>query len=383
MVIVIDSKNPFLADVLAPHATVRSVPTTGITRQTLRDADAVIVRSETSVGPGLLDGTPVRFVGTATIGTDHVDTAYLGSRGIRFAAAPGSNAESVAQYVAAALLVARQRLQRDLRGLTLGVVGAGNVGKRVARVGAALGMRVLLNDPPLARMTGDPRYLPVDALMEADIITLHVPLTMTGQDATHHLWDAVRIGGMKEGSILVNTSRGAVVDTAALHDAIGRGHLAAALLDVWEGEPAIDAGLLGRTMIGTPHIAGYSYDGKVNAARMMFQALAGTFGLSVPWPADLPMPPPSHAFLTVDASGDAHDAVRTIVSRCYDIQQDDERLRASIAAGPEERAAAFRALRAGYPVRREFSATTVDCSGGMAEVAEILRGLGFRIPETA
>lgn len=383
MIVAIDKKNPFLAAALTPLCAVRVLSTEQIDRSHLQDADAVIVRSETRVDAGLLDGTRVRFVGTATIGTDHVDTQYLTQRGIGFASAPGSNANSVAEYVAAALLVAAGKTGRTLRGSTLGIVGAGNVGSKVARVGEALGMRVLLNDPPLARSTRDPRYLPLNDLMDADVISLHVPLTRDGMDATHHLWNMSRVGMMKKGSLLLNTARGAVVDTFALHGALLHGHLAAAVLDVWEREPAIDAGLMGRVLIGTPHIAGYSLDGKINAARMMFESLVRHFGLAAEWTGPADVPPAGSGEVATHSGGSDQEIVRGVVTRCYDIEQDDAQLRVTGMLAPEERAREFRRLRAGYPVRREFAATTVRCEGASEEVVHTLRGLGFRVPETA
>ncbi len=377
MIVVVDAKNPYLAEALTARCTVRTLPTAEITRAALKDADAVVVRSETHVDAGLLDGTRVRFVGTATIGTDHVDTGYLTGRGIGFASAPGSNANSVAEYLATALLVVAGRLGLTLRGLTLGVVGVGNVGSRVARVGGALGMRVLLNDPPLARKTGDSRYLPIDALMDADIITLHVPLTTEGVDATYHLWNVTQIDRMKTGSVLVNTSRGGVVDSAALLNSLTRKHLRAAVLDVWEHEPGIDSGLLERTLLGTPHIAGYSFDGKVNAARMMFEAVSGHFGLGLSWPPPASLPPPRCGEITVQLAGSEEETLRGILTRCYDIEDDDARLRATVTMNAAERGKEFRRLRAQYPVRREFAATRVRCDAVPQTLRAILAALGY------
>lgn len=383
MIVVVDAKNPFLSEALAPYCTVRTLPTGEITHAALKDADAVVVRSETHVDAGLLDGTRVRFVGTATIGTDHVDTGYLTGHGIGFASAPGSNANSVAEYLVTALLVVAGRLGLTLRGLTLGVVGVGNVGSRVVRVGEALGMRVLLNDPPLARKTGDPRYLPVDALMDADVLTLHVPLTTEGMDATYHLWDAHRIDRMKTGSVLVNTSRGGVVDSGALLNSLVRKHLRAAVLDVWEHEPGIDPDLLERVLLGTPHIAGYSFDGKVNAARMMFEALSAHFGLGLPWPEPASLPPPRCSEITVQLAGSEEDTLRGILTRCYDIEDDDARLRATAAMNAAERAKEFRRLRSQYPVRREFAATLVQCEAVPQSLRAILAALGYACHPTS
>jgi erythronate-4-phosphate dehydrogenase len=378
MTIVVDSKNPFLAEALAPFAEARALTTAQITRETLAGADAVIIRSETRIGPSLLDGTRVQFVGTATIGTDHVDLPYLRRRGIRFASAPGSNANSVAEYVATALLVAAGRLSWTLRGKTLGVVGAGNVGSKVVRVGEALGMRVLQNDPPLARQTGATQFQPLEALMDADILTLHVPLTREGEYPTHHLFDRERIARMKPGALLLNTSRGGVVDSPALVSALETGKLAGAILDVWEGEPAIDMRVLSLSLLGTPHIAGYSYDGKVNAARMMYEALCRHFGWSPAWTPAGMLPPPVRDAVTVDPAGEPETVLRTILSACYDIETDDRDLRSLLQASPGDRPDLFRRLRSKYPVRREFAATRVEGHAGAGDLSGRLTKLGFR-----
>ncbi|HTY58756.1 MAG TPA: 4-phosphoerythronate dehydrogenase, partial [Bacteroidota bacterium] len=275
MNIAVDRNIPLAGSAFAGLGNVTLLETTAVTPANVRDAGALVIRSETRVGPGLLEGSAVRFVGSATIGTDHIDIPYLASKGIAFANAPGSNANSVKEYVLAALLTLARRGGFGLRGKTLGIVGVGNVGSRVSGMARSLGMTVFENDPPRARKEGGGAFLPLDALMEADIVTLHVPLTRTGSDPTYHLFDAGRIGRMKPGSILLNTSRGAVVETAPLSRALRDGHIAAAVIDVWEGEPLIDTGLLGLAALGTPHIAGYSIDGKVKAAGMVRAALVG------------------------------------------------------------------------------------------------------------
>jgi erythronate-4-phosphate dehydrogenase len=368
MTIVIDSKNPFLAEALAPFAHVRALNTLEITRETLTGADAVIVRSETKIGPSLLGGTAVQFVGTATIGTDHVDLTYLRERGIHFASAPGSNANSVAEYLTTALLVAAGRLGWTLRGKTLGVVGVGNVGSKVVRVGEALGMTVLQNDPHL---------VPLEALMDADILTLHVPLTGEGEFPTYHLVDRERIGRMKPGTLLLNTSRGGVVDSAALASALETSRLAGAILDVWEGEPAIDMNLLSLSLLGTPHIAGYSFDGKINAARMMFGEVCCHFGWPAVWNPPGALPPPERDIVAFDTAGEPEAALRAVLSVCYDIEADDRALRLLLHAPATDRPALFRRLRSAYPVRREFAATRVDAPTGAGDLHHRLAMLGF------
>ena len=382
MRIVVDSKNSFVQETFLQLGRVDVLPTEAITREALRDADAVIVRSETRVDARLLEGTGVRFVGTATIGMDHLDTAYLADRGIACANAPGSNAESVAQYVAAALLALTAGREAGPAGMTIGIIGVGNVGSRVARVATGLGMRVLLNDPPLQRLTGDGRFLPLDSLMGADILSLHVPLTHVGADATYHCFDEERLAGMKRGSVLINTARGAVVETRALRRALRDGHLAAAVIDVWEHEPTVDVELLGLARIATPHIAGYSLDGKLNAARIIFEALRAHAGSDASWRSPASLPPPAAAEIDAReciAGGPA--LLDDVVRRCYDIRRDSDDLQRSLLMPHAERADRFRVLRAEYPVRREFGATTVTVSRKRDGHAASFASLGFRVRE--
>ncbi|MEA3367885.1 MAG: 4-phosphoerythronate dehydrogenase, partial [Planctomycetota bacterium] len=253
MKIVADANIPLLIEAFGPVAEVDARPADAITPETVADADALLVRSVTRVDADLLDASRVRFVATATIGVDHVDTAYLAHRNIGFASAQGSNARSVAEYVLSALCVLRERTGRGLLDLTVGIVGVGNVGGRLAGMLEALGVEVLRNDPPLARQTGDPRYVPLDALADAHVVTFHVPLTRTGRDATYHMAGAGLIERLKAGVWLLNTSRGAVADTEALAAAVDAGRLGALVCDVWENEPDIDARLLERADLGTPH----------------------------------------------------------------------------------------------------------------------------------
>ncbi len=376
MHIVADSKIPQAEEAFHCFGDVQVVPTMQLTRERIKDADAILIRSETKVDEALLDGTRVRFVGTATIGTDHVDLAYLKRQGIAFASCPGSNANSVAEYVLAALLELAAVRGFALRGKTLGIVGHGNTGSRTARKAEAVGMRVLLNDPPLARQTGDPRYLPLDALMEADIVSLHVPLTHVGQDATFHRFDERRLAAMKRGAILINTSRGAVVDTLALKHALRSRRLDACVLDVWENEPAIDIELLEQAAIATPHIAGYSHDGKLNATRMLQEALGMFCGVRPDPPASEKTPSKLPIVLPA-GDRDPENLLRIAVNACYNIRRDDEALRKSITLPAEQRAEYFRRLRSGYPVRWEFHHYVVDGSGLEATTAQMFRAIGF------
>jgi erythronate-4-phosphate dehydrogenase len=379
MRIVVDRNIPLAASAFRDLGEVVLVDTPDISRTVVKDAEILVIRSETKVDRALLEGSRVRFVGTATTGTDHIDLSYLESQGIGFANAPGSNANSVKEYVLAALLVLSRREGFTLRGKTLGVVGVGNIGARVVKMASALGLNVLQNDPPLARETGQPQFHPLDDLMSADIITLHVPLTRGGEDATYHLFDERRIAAMKPGAILINTARGAVVDTGALKEALRHGHLSAAVADVWENEPSIDGELLQLVALGTAHIAGYSMDGKVNAVRMVRQAVCRFLSVESTWDPWKELPPPEITHIHLNGSGSFEDLLHAAVRWCYDIELDDQYLRAMVDIPAETRARYFMKLRSSYRVRREFSSVRVEVAAGSEAIREAMHAVGFLV----
>ncbi len=376
-VIVADQNIPFVAEMYAGVAELRTADGHSITPHLVRDADILLVRSVTPVTRELLEGCRVRFVGTATIGHDHVDRAFLDTHGITFVSAPGSNAESVAQYVTAALLEASYRLGWTLAGKTIGVIGVGNVGRRVVQKAGALGLKVLKNDPPVQRETGDASYVTLDEALTGDIVTCHVPLTRTGQDATHHLINAERMLRMRPGALLMNTSRGAVVDGAAIKANIRSGRLSA-VLDVWEGEPKIESELLDETLIGTPHIAGYSTEGKTNGSIMLYVAVCRHLGLPATWSVEGKLPVPDHATITPEGNDEA-SRLLSVVRKAYPILRDDARLREMLTLDPDRRAEHFKRLRSHYPVRREFNAVGVRGAGIDTRLTSTLRALGFAI----
>ena len=390
MKIVADENIPYVRDAFWGLGDVTALPGRAITREAVRDVDVLLVRSITRVGRELIEGSRVRFVATATIGEDHIDTAWLAEHGVGFASAPGSNAGSVTQYVSAALLALEDRLGLDLRGMKLGVVGVGNVGSRVVRAARALGMEVVLNDPPLERAqklkpqeaqeAQEERsfvFSPLDSVFECDVVTLHVPLTRKGPDRTYHLVDERFFSRLQAGTILINTSRGSVVDGVDLKEALDSGRLAACVLDVWEGEPDIDVSLLERVFIGTPHIAGYSFDGKVNGTRMIYEAACRFLGRAPAWDPTPLLPAPEHPRVEVD--GTAQSAVNSTVRAVYDIMKDDAAMRGLISAASGERARLFDRLRKEYPRRREFFNTAAVVRPRNTELEARLSGLGFRI----
>ena len=396
MKIIADENIPYVREAFSELGDVTTLSGRLIARDTLDDAEMLLVRSITRVGRELLEGSRVKFVATATIGEDHIDKPWLAAHGVEFASAPGSNAGSVTQYVASALLMLEERLPLDLRGMRLGVVGVGNVGSRVVRAARALGMEVVMNDPPLERMRNVERgmrnegnkghkgqeepglvFEPLDRILECDIVTMHVPLTREGVDRTYHFVDDVFLSRLKPGAILINTSRGPVVDGVALKDALDSGRLRACVLDVWEGEPNIDVSLLKRVFIGTPHIAGYSFDGKVNGTRMIYEAACRFLGREPDWdPAPL-LPRLEHP--RVEADGSAEGALNSTVRAVYDIMKDDAAMRGLIECEPGEQARFFDRLRKEYPRRREFFNTTVKVRPRNPELEARLAGLGFNV----
>jgi erythronate-4-phosphate dehydrogenase len=378
--IVVNKHTPYVVQALEEIGNVTALGTHEITRDAIRDADILIVRSETKVNRDLLEGSRVKFVGTVTIGTDHVDEEYLTEKGIAFVSAPGSNSNSVSEYITAALLDLARTYHFNLNEKTIGIVGVGNVGSKVWRKAEALGMRVLLNDPPLERQGSSYPLHSLDELMDADFVTVHVPLTRLGPDATYHLFDEKRIHDMKRNAVLINTSRGAVVETEALKGALLEKHLAGAVLDVWEGEPSIHASLLDLVTLGSPHIAGYSLDGKLNALQMNYDALCRFLSLPLERDIHALAPDPGWPDIKIDmVNVSGEQALHEIVKKCYDIRQDDRLLRQLVSVPEIERGKYFQKLRAEYRLRREFFNFTVSLPRRAKELSDAIRLLGFNV----
>jgi erythronate-4-phosphate dehydrogenase len=373
MKIVVDDKIPFIKGVLETCADVVYLPGKSINRKAISDADALLIRTRTKCTEDLVKGTKVRFIGTATIGFDHIDTQYCEKQGIVWTNAPGCNSSSVQQYVAAALLKMASEFRFSLKGKTIGIVGVGNVGSKVAKFAELIGMNVLLNDPPRARAEGEKKFVSLGTILyESDIVTLHVPLNVVGDDATWHMINEKCFKKMKKGAWFFNTSRGEVTETSALKKILSTGKPGGAVLDVWENEPDIDIELMARTFLSTPHIAGYSTDGKAKGTSMVVNSLCNHFNLPLKeWYPDN-VPPPEHPVLSVDGVGKTdEDIIRQSVNHTYNIEEDNIRLRFS----PSD----FEKQRGEYRIRREFSAYSVRLNGGTKKVRKILEGLGFKV----
>ncbi|MGA2407518.1 MAG: 4-phosphoerythronate dehydrogenase PdxB [Bacteroidales bacterium] len=373
MKIVADDKIPFLRGALEHFAEVIYVPGKQIKNEILKDADALLIRTRTKCTESLLNGTSVRFIGTATIGFDHIDTHYCNNHKIRWTNAPGCNSSSVQQYIAASLLKIASEFRFNLKDKTIGIIGVGNVGSKVEKFARIIEMNVLLNDPPRGRKEGGKAFHSLKTILnESDIVTVHVPLNVVGKDFTYHLFDEKCFKKIKKGAWFFNSSRGEVTDTYALKKVLGSGKLDGTVIDVWENEPDIDLELMTLAFVATPHIAGYSADGKANGTAMVVNSLCKYFNLpSENWyPENVPLPP--YPEIEIDCKGKSEeDIVREAVNHTYNIDEDDVKLRFS----PSD----FEMLREDYPLRREFCSYYVKLKNGSEKSQKTLGNLGFRI----
>lgn len=370
MKIIIDNKIPFLKGLLEPLATVEYVQGDKISNEVARDADAIIIRTRTLCNAGLLRDTEVKFVGSSTIGTDHIDTDWCLGRGIFIASAPGCNSGSVMQYLCSSLIYLINKYDIEPGKTTIGIIGVGNVGSKVAAMAETLGFNVLLNDPPREQAEGSSGFVPLGKLLDvSDIVSLHVPLTLKGKHRTRRMADRIFFKMMKKGSILINTSRGDVVDEKPLLEAMQDGKIKAAVLDVWKNEPEINKALLDRVDLGTAHIAGYSADGKANGSMMVVRQLAEYFDLPLKsWLPENIMPPEKPLIDLRDCSGDEMELISKAVFHTYDIEKDSKLLKSN----PGD----FEKLRGDYPNRREYHAYKVKGDNNL--LINKLKALGFR-----
>ena len=382
--IVADENIPFVNEFFNAVGEVKTFPAREINSNVVSDADFLLVRSVTQVNEFLLHDSKVKFVGTATIGVDHIDQEYLKKRSVFFTNSAGSNANSVAEYVFAALLVMANRLSFSLEDKSIGIIGVGNIGTLVEAKAKAIGMKVLLNDPPLGRVSDSGRYLPIDEVLTADIVTCHVPLTKDGPDKTIHLIAENELAGLGDNSILINSSRGPVVCNASLKKWLAASCNRYAVLDVWENEPTPDLELLKLTQIASPHIAGYSFDGKVNGTRMLYEALCGFIGLAdeVNSSDFMPETPIKSLEYNLSDFNSSEEILAHAVRAIYDIESDDSDMRRILDQKPDNVGPYFDQLRKNYHRRREAANTKVALIGhGPIEykAREMLRGFGFNL----
>lgn len=378
MKLVVDANIPASEACFAEFGKVIRLPGRDITPQDVKAADALIVRSVTRVDGALLANSRVRFVGTCTIGTDHIDTAYLQAQDIAFASAPGCNAEAVVDYVLASLLTLAERQGGALRQRCVGVVGVGNVGSRLLARLKALGVKVLACDPPRAAREGRAGFAPLSTLIsQCDVLCLHTPLVTEGPYKTHHLLGAQQLKSLKPGSILVNAGRGDCLDNAALAHQLSQQAGLTAVLDVWENEPTIDPQLQALAALATPHVAGYSLDGKLRGSLMIHHALAEHLGRQSSLTLADMCPLPALGEVTLQQAIPTEDALRLCLRAVYDPRRDHDRL----AREMQQQAIgnAFDRCRADYPLRREFATLNVRLKGEAMSLAPCLRAAGFNV----
>lgn len=370
MKILVDENMPYARELFSRLGDVKAVPGRPIPLAELDDADALMVRSVTKVNETLLSGKSVKFVGTATAGTDHVDDAWLAQAGIGFSAAPGCNAIAVVEYVFSSLLMLGERDGFALKDRTVGIVGVGNVGGRLQKRLEALGIRTLLCDPPRADRGDEGDFRALDELVEqADVITFHTPLFKDGPYKSLHLADEAFIRRLKPGTILINACRGPVVDNAALLKCLEEGQDLSVVLDVWEPEPDLNVTLLNHVDVATAHIAGYTLEGKARGTTQVFEAYSAFIGNPQQVSLDSLLPAPEFGRITLHGSLD-ESSLKRLVHLVYDVRRDDALLR-KVAGTPGE----FDVLRKNYLERREWSSLYVICDDATA--ATLLNQLGF------
>ncbi|MFK0088354.1 4-phosphoerythronate dehydrogenase PdxB [Pseudomonas sp. NPDC090755] len=376
MLIVADENIPLLDAFFAGFGEIRRYPGRAIDAACVRDADVLLVRSVTRVDRALLEGSKVRFVGTCTIGTDHLALDYFAEAGIQWSSAPGCNARGVVDYVLGSLLTLAELDGAELSQRTYGVVGAGEVGGRLVEVLRGLGWKVLVCDPPRqAREGGD--YVGLQRILdECDVISLHTPLSREGEHATWHLLGDAQLARLRPGAWLINASRGPVIDNRALRDALLEREDVLAVLDVWESEPQVDLELADLCVLATPHIAGYSLDGKQRGTAQIYQAFcAWRSEPALVQLADL-LPQPWLADIGLQAETDPAWALATLCRAVYDPRRDDADFRRSLSSDVQAQKAAFDALRKHYPHRREIEGLAVRLHGDAPQLAQMVRALG-------
>lgn len=372
MHIVADENIPLLDEFFADFGSIHRLPGRAITAKDVRDADLLLVRSVTRVDRALLQGSQVRFVGTCTIGTDHLDLDYLAEAGIAWSSAPGCNARGVVDYVLGSVLTLAEREGVDPAARVYGVVGVGQVGGRLYDLLRGLGWQVRVCDPPRQAAEGGDFVDLENIVAECDVISLHTPLDAT----TRHLFDATRLAALRPGTWLINASRGAVVDNAALRALLPRRTDLGVVLDVWEGEPQADVELAALCQLATPHIAGYSLDGKLRGTAQIYQACCRALGVAERVHLDDLLPTPWLSEVTLDADAETAWALTTLCRAVYDPRRDDADFRRSLVGDADARRAAFDRLRKHYPMRREIDGLHVRIRGDAPQLVERVRALG-------
>lgn len=376
MKLTIDENIVFAKEAFSEFGEIELLNGRDIKPENLYDTDILIVRSVTNVNSKLLSKSKVKFVGTATIGTDHVDVDYLNKNGIAFFSAAGCNAMSVAEYVFSAISFLAYQHQFALRNKTIGIIGVGNVGSKVKTIAESLGMEVIQNDPPLEKIKSYEKYFKLEDALSADIVTFHVPLNKSGIYKTFHLLDKHNIGLIKPSSILINTSRGAVVNNAILKRRLLAQKDIFVVLDVWENEPFIDHELFSIADIGTPHIAGYSFDGKANGTKIIYDYLCEFLGREKRWKPELPKQTNK---LYWQLKNSVENNLYELFTKVYPIWIDDMNFRKGLSGKQNSIPELFDKLRKNYKKRFEFSNYEIDGNNLGVDIIKLLKALKVKI----
>ena len=370
MKILADAHIPYLKGVAENLGKVEYLPGNQFTKEAIQDKDVLIVRTVTYFGKDILEGTKVKLICSATIGYDHIDTEYCKTHNIAWRTAPGCNANSVEQYITSSLLIISKKYGFELKDKTIGIVGVGNVGSRVETACKKLGMRVLLNDPPRQEKEHSSLFVDFETVCkEADIITFHTPLTKNSKYKTYHMGNDAFFNSLTKRPIIMNAARGGIIDNASLKEALKSGKVSGAVIDCWEHEPNIDNELLNLVDIGTPHIAGYSADGKWMGTKMSLENVNNFFHLGIKEIPMLPLPDPIQNQIINLSDLKPLDQLSQAIWHTYDPRIETDNLRAN----PEK----FYWFRSHYPIRREYKAFTV--TGAEQSVLKQLVKLGFNI----
>lgn len=365
MKIVADKNIPFLKGIVEKYGDVLYLPGNEFTKESIKDADTLIVRTVTYFGEDILEGSKVKLICSATIGYDHIDTEYCEQNNIVWRNAPGCNSGSVMQYIVSALIQLSRKKGFKLQDKTIGIIGVGNVGWKVAKACALLGMKVLLNDPPRQHEEKSNIFVNIDTIKrEADIITFHTPLIKEGEYKTHHIADEVFFQSLSKKPFILNSARGGIINTKAIKQALKKGLVAGAVIDCWENEPDIDTEFLEMADIATPHIAGYSADGKENATRMSLEWLASFWKLPEEPIKEIQVPSIENPVIELQKN-----EIEDTLLRTYNILDDHD----AFLHDPVK----FSSLRANYPLRREYFAYKIR--GGNSESRFVLSNLGFTL----
>jgi len=368
--LIIDDAVPYAKELFCHLGQVITLPGKDIHTEHLQNADALIVRSRTQVNASLLNTTPVSFVGSTVVGLDHIDQSYLKENAIEFYSAQGCNANSVSEYVITNVVNLAIENGFDLTEKSLGIIGVGHVGKLVAKKAQALGMTVLLNDPPRAREEAYEEFIDLDTALKADIITVHTPLTRSGQDATYHLLSSEKLKRIHPHQILINAARGGIIDEQAWIETLTQSNI----IDCWENEPNINPELYNKADIATPHIAGHALDAKIAGSEMVYQALCQHWKIAPDnaWRQSLPTPPKP---ISITPSGNRQKDIHTILQQCYRPQEDDAAIRASNIIVTHKK---YEYYRRHYPIHREWFQHTVIKTEDTT-FNNLLYSLGFKL----